>query len=111
MATAQERRFNRRDRHLHQVSADRLGLREFPFAAENLRPWPIKPHGVIPPFRDGQAVRNFAVASAELNGDRAIRIFLPGDAIQRIGVVRILLEVSLRVVDADRPSRSNTPEE
>jgi hypothetical protein len=48
------------------------------------------------------------VAAAELHGGRAIGCLLPGDAVDRVGVELVLLVVALRVVDADRPERSDT---
>ena len=56
-------------------------------------------------LHDRQAVRNLAVAAAELDGDRSVRAFLRRDAVERIGIVQVLLEITLGVVKADRPER------
>jgi hypothetical protein len=47
--------------------------------------------------------RNFAVATAELNGDRAVCLLFRGDVVERVSIERVLLEVAFCVVDADRP--------
>ena len=54
----------------HIFSVHRLRLREFPLAVEDFLARAIEPHGVVPPLHDRQAVRNLAVAAAELDGDR-----------------------------------------
>jgi hypothetical protein len=63
----------------------------------------IEAYHVIPARHGRQAVGDLAVAAAEPDGDRAVRAFLRGDTIQRIGVVRVPLQVTLVVVDDDRP--------
>src|SRR5580704_9906047 len=84
-------------------SRHRLRLRKCPFAAHDLRPRSIEAHRIVPARHDRQAVRNFAVATAELDRDRAIVAFLRRDIVERIGVVLVLLVEAGGVVDADRP--------
>src|SRR3977135_2118473 len=56
-----------------------LRHREFPCAVEGFGARAIEPHHVIPAWHSRQAIRNRAVAAAELNGDQAVRIYLGGD--------------------------------
>src|SRR5882757_842066 len=86
-------------------STGRLRFREFPFSAEYLGTRTIEPDGVIPALRDRKTVWNLAVATAELDCDRAIVALLRRDIVERIGVVRVLFVVARFVVDADRPER------
>jgi hypothetical protein len=58
---------------------------------------------MAPAIHDREAVRNLAVATAELNGDRTISILLGRDVVQRVSAVRILLIIAFGVVEADRP--------
>src|ERR1700722_19968901 len=71
-------------------SRHRLRLRKCPFAAHDLRPRPIEPHRIVPSRHDRQAIRNFAVAAAEPDRDRAAVAFLRRNIVERIGIVRIL---------------------
>src|SRR5580704_6544155 len=82
------------DINIVSPSRHRLRLRECPFAAHDLRLRPIEAHRIVPAGHDRQAVRNFAVAAAELDRDRAVVAFLRRDIVERIGVVRILLVVA-----------------
>src|SRR5262249_45444715 len=77
----------------------RLRQWEHPCAIKDLRSRTKETHGVVPSRRDRQAVLDFAVAPTELDGDRTIRAFFRGDAVHRIGVVLVRLEVTLAVVD------------
>ena len=84
-------------------SVHRLRLREFPCAVQDFGARPIEPHHVVPALHDRQAIWNFAVAAAELDGDRAVVAFLRRDVVERIGVEIVWLEIALGVVEADRP--------
>src|SRR5258706_14791362 len=84
-----------------------MRLREFPSALQNFSARPIEPHDVIPVLHDGQAVRNLAVAAAELDGDRTVGTFLRGDVIDVVDAVLVLREIPFRVVEADRPEGVN----
>jgi hypothetical protein len=86
-----------------RASIHPLCFREFPPAVEDVLARLIEPDHVIPPFRGRQAVRDFAVAAAELNGDAAVVILLRGDAVQRVGVEVVLLQVTVCGVDDDGP--------
>ena len=59
-----------------------LRLREFPYAVQDFGARAKEPHLVIPARLSRQPIRNLAVRSAELNGDRAVRVFLGRDAVQ-----------------------------
>jgi hypothetical protein len=59
----------------------RLRLRKFPFAVQDFGTRAIETDCVVPALHDGQAVRNFTVAAAELDVDRAIGAFSAGDAV------------------------------
>src|SRR3954462_6128539 len=85
------------------TSTGRLRFREFPLAVQDFVARAIKARRVIPTRHDRQTVRNLAVATAELDSDRTIRIFLRGDVVQRVSFVGVLLEVAVGVVEADRP--------
>jgi hypothetical protein len=85
------------------MSIHRLRLGEFPCAVQDFGARTIEAYHVIPARHGRQAVGDLAVAAAEPDGDRAVRAFLRGDTIQRIGVVRVPLQVTLVVVDDDRP--------
>src|SRR6202049_1199792 len=71
---------------------------EFPCAAQDFGARAIESHHVIPARHSRQTIRNLAVAAAELNGDRAVHVFLGGDVIQRIGIVPVWLQIALGVV-------------
>ena len=62
----------------------------------------IQPDSVVPALHDRQIVGLLRIA-AEMNGDAAILGFLSGDVVDRVGVVRVLLEESLTVIEADGP--------
>ncbi|MNI46812.1 hypothetical protein D3C73_1012940 [compost metagenome] len=74
-----------------------------PTAVKNLFFRLIKPDGGVPTGHDGQAIGNLAVAAAVLDDDRAIGAFYGGQAIERVSVIRILLEVAVGVVHANGP--------
>src|SRR6202040_2073730 len=76
---------------------------EFPFAAQDFGARAIESHHIIPARHGRQTIRNLAVAVAELNGDRAVRVFLGREVVQRIGIVSVWLQIALGVVDGDRP--------
>jgi nitroreductase len=57
---------------------------EFPFAAQDFGARAIESHYVIPTRHSRQTIRNLAAAAAELNRDRAVRVFLGGDVVQRV---------------------------
>src|SRR4051812_4388520 len=64
---------------------DRLGLGEGPVPAEDLGTRAVGTHEIVPAGRGRQAVRNLAVAAAELYGDRAVGVLLRREVIQRVG--------------------------
>src|SRR5262249_21279568 len=84
-------------------SLHRLCLRELPGPVEDLLPWAVEAHHVVPARRDRQAARRLAVVAAALDSDRAVLALLRRDVVDRVGVVLVLLVVPVRVVDADRP--------
>src|SRR5438552_14405457 len=59
-----------------------LRLRKFPFATQDFVARAIQPHHVVPPLYRWQAILILSVATTELDGDRAVRCFLCGDAIE-----------------------------
>src|SRR6202048_429347 len=85
-----------RSRSIHE-----LPIWEFPCAAQDFGARAIESHHVIPARHSRQTIRNLAVAAAELNGDRAVRVFLGGDVVQRIGIVPVWLQIALGVVYGD----------
>src|SRR6267154_1888868 len=86
-----------------QNSSSTLGLRhrKFPRTVEDFRSRAEQAHGVVPSLRDWQAIGYLAVAPSELNVDRTIRAFLRREAVQRIGIVGVRMEVPFSVVDRD----------
>src|SRR5580658_7703468 len=86
-------------------SVDGLRLGELPFAVQDFGARSIEPHRVIPALHDWQAVRNLAVAAAELHADRTVGVLFRRDIVERVGVVFILLEVAVGVVQPDGPKR------
>src|SRR6266404_6148464 len=82
-----------------RASTLRLCQRKRPGAVENFCSRAEETHRVIPPLRDGQAILDLAVAPAELDRDRTIRAFFLGNAVHRIGVVLVRLEVTRAIVD------------
>src|SRR5882672_7276543 len=85
------------------TSCHGLWLREFPFAIQDFGARAVEPDGVIPALCGRQTVRHLAVASAELDRDRAVAALLGCEVIERVGVKRVLLVVARGVVDTDRP--------
>ncbi len=85
--------------------SDHLSFGELPASFQDFLARSVHPCGVVPALDDGQAVRDLAVASAELDSHRTIRVLLGRDVIDRVGVVVVLLEEALGVVQADRPER------
>ena len=79
------------------------GQRKFPPAIENFRARAKETHRVIPPAHDREAIGNFAIAAAKSDGDRTIRAFYRGVAIDRIGFIFVRFNITLRVVDGERP--------
>src|SRR5215831_6878497 len=78
-------------------------FRESPLATQDLGAGTEETHSVIPARRDRQAVRDRAVAAAELHSDRTVAAFFRGDVVQSVGAELVLLEEPLGVVDGDRP--------
>ena len=70
---------------INPPSLHRLRFRERPRAVQNLWTRTIEPHHVVPARRDRQAVRDLAVAAAELNRHRAVGVLLRGDVVERVG--------------------------
>ena len=89
--------------HWSQNSGSTLGLRQrkFPRTVEDFRSRAEQAHGVVPSLRDWQAIGDLAVAPPELDVDRTIRAFLRREAVQRIGIVGVRIEVAFTVVDRD----------
>ena len=65
--------------------------------------WTVHPGCIVPAIHDRKTIRYLAIAAAELDCHRAIGAFLGRDTIDGIGIVSVLFEVTLSVVDADRP--------
>src|SRR5258708_8466971 len=84
-------------------STRRLRLRESPCAVEDFGSRAKQANRVVPALRDRQAIGNFAVSAAELDGNCAVRALFRGDAVHRIEIGRVRLEVTLAVVDGERP--------
>src|SRR5712675_2422232 len=82
-------------------SIHELRFWEFPCAAQDFGARAIESHHVIPARHSRQTIRNLAVAAAELNRDRTVRVFLGGDVVQRIGIVPVWLQIALGVVYGD----------
>jgi hypothetical protein len=80
-----------------------LRLGEFPCAIEEFGSRAKEAHRIVPALYDRQAIRNFAVAAAELDGDRSVRALFRGDVVYGIGVALVPLKVALGIVDTDRP--------
>jgi hypothetical protein len=85
----------------------RLCFRKFPHAIQDFGTRAVEAHGIIPARHDRQAIGNLAVAAAELNGDRSVRILLRCYIVKRVRVVAVLLKVAFGVVDANRPKAIN----
>lgn len=88
---------------LAQESFDGLCLGECPGAVKDLLLWSIKPNHVIPAWRYREAVGRFLAAPADLDGNRAILALFRREVVDRVGVLLVLLEVSLRGIDAEVP--------
>src|SRR5215470_14638629 len=85
----------------------RLRLREGPFPVQDFGARTIETNRVEPARHDRQAVGNLSVASAELDRDRIVRVLPRGDIVERIRAVFVRLEITLGIVDADRPEAVN----
>src|SRR5262245_32084358 len=68
--------------HRAPVSIHQPCFGKFPLAIQDLVPWTIEPHHVIPVLHDGQAIGDLPVASAELDGDGAVGTPLCRDAVE-----------------------------
>src|ERR1044072_3563871 len=82
-------------------SIHRLCLGKFPFAVKDLVARAIEAHHVGPALHDRDAIRNLAVASAELHRNDAIGVLFRGNAVQRVGIVLVLLQMAVGVIDGD----------
>src|ERR1700741_2552598 len=80
-----------------------LCLGEFPCASQDFRLRAEQTHGVVPTLRDREAIWSLAVAAPELDVNRTIGTFLCGEAVQRVGLIGVRLEIALAVVNRDRP--------
>ena len=80
-----------------------LRLGKLPCAIKNFLARPIEAHRVVPAGKDRKAVRGLAIAAAELDSDRPVRILFRRDVVERIGVLIVLHEISFGVVEGDRP--------
>src|SRR5262245_16481507 len=69
----------------------------------NFLPRPVEPDRVVPAGEDRQAVGGGGVAAAESNRVRAVVVCYGVDAVDRVDVAVVLLEVALGVVDRDPP--------
>ena len=54
---------------------------ESPCVVEDFRPRAKEPHRVVPALHDRQAIGNFAITAAELDGDRTVHALVRGDVI------------------------------
>ena len=77
--------------------------RKFPPAIDNFWARAEEAHRVIPPLHNREAIGNFVITAAKLNDDRTIRSFYRSVAINRIGAVLVRLNITLTVVDGERP--------
>src|SRR5205807_3844969 len=77
--------------------------RKLPRTVEDFGARAIEAHHVIPARHGRQTIGNFAVATAELDRNGAVRALFGGDVVERIRIKRILLEIAGRVIDADGP--------
>src|SRR6266403_2321675 len=93
--------FGSRCRHRLRAPASTLGVcqRNQPRAVDDFCSRSEETHRVIPPLRDGQAILDFTVTPSELDGNRTIRTFFCGEAVYRIGIFLIRLQVTLSVID------------
>src|SRR5262245_27378436 len=81
---------------------NRLRLRELPGSIEYFIARMIQPHCVVPASHDGKVVGGVLIP-AEMDRHRAVSIWFGCDAVERVCVFRIPLEVAFLVVDAHRP--------
>jgi hypothetical protein len=66
-------------------------VRKLPTSIENFGARTIEAHHVIPALHDRQAVRNLAVATAELDRDRAVVILLYCDVVECVSAEAVRL--------------------
>src|SRR5512139_3394017 len=90
--------------------SSRLGrrgdLRKAPRAVEDLAARPIEPDGVVPSLRQRDRVGQRGLA-AEVDRGGAVFVAPGGDAVDRVAVRGVGLEVAVGVVDADRPEAAH----
>src|SRR5260370_40324116 len=80
---------------VHSPTSTRgLRLWEFPCAVEDFGSRAKEAHRVVPALHDRQAIGNFAVAAAELDGDRPVRALFRGHLIHGIGVELVRFQKS-----------------
>src|SRR5688572_19197997 len=84
---------------------DRLGDRERPAAVQDFLARAIQADHVVPAVSHRQAVRRGLSAVAELDRDDTILALLAGDAVDRIGVQIVWVEVTVGGVCGHRPER------
>src|SRR6266567_3885216 len=82
-------------------SIHELRFWKFPLAVQDFGAREKEPHHAIPTRHSRQTIRNLAVAAAELNRNRAVRIFLGRDVVHGIGIVLVWFQVALGVVDGN----------
>jgi hypothetical protein len=63
----------------------------------------VHANGCVPAGCEGDAVRDLAVAAAELYSDGFIGIFLCGNVVDGVGIVGVGREIALGIVDTDEP--------
>src|SRR5205823_14029319 len=74
-------------------SIHELRFWKFPLAVQDFGAREKEPHHVIPARHSRQTIQNLAVAAAELNVDRAVRVFRGCVVVHRIGIVPVWFEV------------------
>src|SRR5258705_13604495 len=79
------------------------GQRKFPPAIKNFWARAKETHRVIPSAHDREAIGNFAIAAAKLDGDRTIRAFYRCVGIDGIGAVVVRFNITFTVVNGERP--------
>src|SRR6266566_104352 len=82
-------------------SLHELRFWKFPLAVQDFGAREKEPHHVIPTRHSRQTIRNLAVAAAELNRNRAVRIFLGRDVVHRIDIVLVWFQIALGVVNGN----------
>jgi hypothetical protein len=90
-----------------EYSIHGLRLRQCPCSVQNFGARTIEAYHIIPAGHSRQAVGDFAVAAAELDGDRTVRAFLCCEIVDRVRVALVLLKAAPGVVDGDRPEAVN----